>query len=278
MNNNKSGKFFVGSLIIFLVLFGVVLMVLSNMQQVGKNVTAPASMEPEAIAERIKPVAEVNVGEAPVVEAPAAAPVEETAGGPGQQIVTAVCATCHASGLMQAPKIGSGDDWGPRLDKGIETLYTHAINGFNTMPARGGKPDLTDDEVKAAVNYMLAESGLSAGNDTPAAAPEAAAEPVANDAEPAAEPAAAAAPAAEDNVQGEQVVTAVCAMCHASGLMQAPKIGSAEDWAPRIEKGMETLYTHAINGFNTMPAKGGRGDLSDEEVKAAVDYMVAGAQ
>lgn len=156
MNNNKSGKFFVGSLVVFLVLFGVVLMVLSNMQNVAKNVTAPASMDADAIAERIKPVAEVNVGEPPVVEAPAAVPVEDTAGGPGEQIVTAVCAACHASGLMQSPKLGNADDWAPRIEKGIETLYSHAINGFNMMPAKGGRADLSDDEIKAAVDYMVA--------------------------------------------------------------------------------------------------------------------------
>jgi cytochrome c5 len=155
VNNNKSGKFFVGSLVIFLVLFGVVSMVLSNMKDVAKNVTAPASMDAEAIAERIQPVAEVNVGEPPVVEAPAVATAEDTAGGAGEQIVTSVCAACHAAGLMQSPKLGSADDWAPRIEKGIETLYTHAINGFNMMPAKGGRADLSDDDIKAAVDFMV---------------------------------------------------------------------------------------------------------------------------
>jgi cytochrome c oxidase cbb3-type subunit 3 len=49
----------------------------------------------------------------------------------------------------------------------------------------------------------------------------------------------------------------------------------ASDWTDRLPKGRETLVSHAINGFNAMPAKGGRMDLSDEQVAASVDYMVA---
>jgi cytochrome c5 len=155
VNNNKSGKFFVGSLVTFLVLFGVVLMILNNMKDVAKNATAPASMDAEAIAERIQPVAEVNVGEPPVIQAPAVDAAEDSAGGAGEQIVTSVCAACHGTGLMQSPKLGSSDDWAPRIEKGIETLYNHAINGFNMMPAKGGRADLSDDDIKAAVDFMV---------------------------------------------------------------------------------------------------------------------------
>lgn len=65
-----------------------------------------------------------------------------------------------------------------------------------------------------------------------------------------------------------------CSACHSSGAAGAPKFGDAASWAPRVEKGMETLYTHAIGGFNGMPAKGLCFDCSDDEIKAAVDYMV----
>jgi len=62
----------------------------------------------------------------------------------------------------------------------------------------------------------------------------------------------------------------------------APKFGDKAAWAPRIKQGKETLYKHAIGGFKgksgVMPAKGGRTDLSDADVKAAVDYMVANSQ
>lgn len=157
MNKNKSGTFLVGSLVTFAILFGIVLLILDSMEDVAKNATPPASMEPEVVQERIEPVAEVTVGEPPAVEAPPAETDTASSGGVGEQIVSSVCASCHAAGLMQSPKLGSADDWAPRIDKGIETLYDHAINGFNMMPAKGGRADLTDEEVKAAVDYMVAE-------------------------------------------------------------------------------------------------------------------------
>ncbi|WP_286875577.1 c-type cytochrome, partial [Marinimicrobium sp. UBA4509] len=59
-----------------------------------------------------------------------------------------------------------------------------------------------------------------------------------------------------------------------AGVSGAPMLGSVDDWASRIEKGSETLYDHAINGFNAMPAMGLCSDCSDEEIQATVDYMV----
>lgn len=95
----------------------------------------------------------------------------------------------------------------------------------------------------------------------------------------AAAPAAPAAPAAADNALGTSVFNKACGLCHAAGVAGAPKPGDKEDWAPRIAQGEEVLYKHAIEGFTgakgQMPARGGSPSLSDEEVKAAVDYMVA---
>ena len=87
-------------------------------------------------------------------------------------------------------------------------------------------------------------------------------------------PVAAAAP----GKSGKDVYTVSCSMCHTPGLMNAPKIGNAADWAPRIAKGMDTLNTHAIAGFNTMPAKGTCAACTDAEIKAAVKYMVDGSK
>ena len=94
---------------------------------------------------------------------------------------------------------------------------------------------------------------------------------------PAATPVAAAAP--EENAQGKSVYGKTCAMCHAAGVAGAPKPGDKADWGPRIAQGNETLYKHALEGFTgakgMMPPRGAGSALSDEEVKAAVDYMTA---
>jgi len=78
----------------------------------------------------------------------------------------------------------------------------------------------------------------------------------------------------EGSTDGQMIYSEACAACHDSGAAGAPML-KASDWTDRLPKGRETLVSHAINGFNTMPAKGGRMDLSDEQVAASVDYMIA---
>lgn len=111
------------------------------------------------------------------------------------------------------------------------------------------------------------------GKSEPPAAPAAAPAPVA---------AAPAAVAAADGGKGQDTFKKVCAMCHQTGAAGAPMLGDKADWAPRIAQGKDTLYKHAIEGFNgskgAMPAKGGSAALSDEDVKATVDFMVGKAQ
>ena len=77
---------------------------------------------------------------------------------------------------------------------------------------------------------------------------------------------------------GKTVYNTVCAGCHGAGVMGAPKFGDKGAWAGRIGQGMATLTNHAINGFKGMPARGGAASLSDDEVKAAVQYMVDGSK
>lgn len=75
---------------------------------------------------------------------------------------------------------------------------------------------------------------------------------------------------------GEVVFNTACTACHSAGVLGAPKPGSAEDWKPRLEQGMDTLLKHAINGFNAMPPKGTCMDCSDDEIHAAIEYMTSG--
>ncbi|MEH6634325.1 MAG: c-type cytochrome [Halioglobus sp.] len=91
---------------------------------------------------------------------------------------------------------------------------------------------------------------------------------------------AAAAVASSGPRSGEEVYNAACMACHSTGAAGAPKLGDAVAWADRIAKGNDVLYSSGINGIagTGMMAKGGCMNCSDEEVSAAVDYMVAGSQ
>lgn len=77
---------------------------------------------------------------------------------------------------------------------------------------------------------------------------------------------------------GEDVYESKCAACHISGAAGAQKLGDKAAWAPVIAKGIDVLYTSTISGFNGMPAKGLCFDCTDDELKAAVDYMVHQSQ
>ena len=81
---------------------------------------------------------------------------------------------------------------------------------------------------------------------------------------------ASAAPAAN----GEKIYQATCMACHGTGVMGAPKVGDAAAWKPRVAQGMNTLYANATKGFKMMPPRGGNPGLKDDEVKAAIDFMV----
>jgi cytochrome c5 len=74
---------------------------------------------------------------------------------------------------------------------------------------------------------------------------------------------------------GEEVYNTSCMACHSTGVSGAPKSGDKAAWKPRIAQGADTLHTHAITGIRAMPPKGTCAACSDDEVKAAVDYMVA---
>lgn len=117
---------------------------------------APAAPAATAPAEPAAPAPAPDAAAAPA----AAVPVADAA--LGKSVYGKTCALCHAAGIAGAPKPGNKDEWGPRIAQGKETLYKHAMEGFTgskgAMPARGGNAKLTDEEVKAAVDFMADQS------------------------------------------------------------------------------------------------------------------------
>ncbi|MCP5092273.1 MAG: cytochrome c5 family protein [Gammaproteobacteria bacterium] len=120
-----------------------------------------------AVAERIHPFGEIYL---PGEEQDAPAPTVETIAAPepvaaamsGPQVYNSACIACHAAGIGGAPVVGDAAQWGARLAQGADVLKEHAIEGYTGtlgyMPAKGGRLDLSDDEVAAAVDYMADES------------------------------------------------------------------------------------------------------------------------
>lgn len=247
----------------------------------------------ESIVARIKPVSDQGF----TLKDVSAPRVLQT----GTEVYKAVCAACHTTGAAGAPKLGDTAAWSARLAQGYDTLVTHAVGGIRAMPAKGGNPDLDDVEVARAVAYMGNQAGAKFTEPEAKAAPVAAAgtaaapvtaAPAAATSVAVATPAAAAmpiaapaaAPAALVKVSadaGKKLYDGVCMACHAAGIAGAPKFGDKTAWADRIKQGAPVLYEHAIKGYQgkagVMPAKGGSA-ASDDEVKAAVDYMTAAAK
>lgn len=73
----------------------------------------------------------------------------------GEAVVITNCKVCHAQGINGAPILGNKKMWGPRLEQGHAVLVSHALSGYGLMPARGGKPDLSDEDISNAVLYMM---------------------------------------------------------------------------------------------------------------------------
>ena len=269
----------------FLVVFTIVIIIVANVVTSGSGEQAASKLEQDAINERLAPVASVNVAGASATGADTAA--APAAAKSGKDVVMLACNACHGTGVAGAPKIGDTADWQARFEQGMDTLADHAINGYTgskgMMPAKGGNMSLTDDEVKAAIISMLEDSGVDVGNASAAAAPApsetAAADTAAATVAPAAAAPSAGALADLDLAKGEEVYTKSCSTCHGMGIAGAPKIGDVAAWEARIAQGDGTLVDHAINGYQGsagyMPAKGGFAFLSDDDVAAAVAYMVA---
>lgn len=113
------------------------------------------AMSDAAVAERLKPISVAT----PAPSGPAAAPgaAKADAKPDGQAIYQAVCTACHGGGIAGAPKTGDKAAWKPRIAQGMDLLYEHALKGKGAMPPKGGAMGSSDAEVKAAVDYLVAQ-------------------------------------------------------------------------------------------------------------------------
>jgi len=224
----------------------------------------------------------------------------------GEQIYQTICTACHQHGIAGSPKLGDNDSWAPRLEKGMDALFTSALQGLGAMPPKGGNISLPDEDIKAAVAYMVskvsgvaeevatdketapAEEATDAEAATPAetteVTPPSATETSESESAKSEEPAPDNTEASSssdkqfDVAKGEEVYKGICFACHATGVAGSPILGNKDSWAPRLEKGMDALFTSVLQGLGAMPPKGGNMSLPDEDIKAAVTYMVSQAQ
>ncbi len=278
----------------FLIPIAVIILLVNLVGASIRTGAGSDSQSGEAIARRIQPVAGFKLVDA---DAPK---VFKT----GEQVFQSTCSACHGTGVAGAPKFGDKDAWAKYIKLGYESLVQNAIHGINAMPPKGGNASLDDFEVARAVVYMTNHSGANfdepkepAAGDAakpetaaaPAAAPQAAmakpaeakpAEAKPAEAKPAAAAQAEAKPAAQadaGNAVGKKLYESVCITCHSIGLAGAPKFGDKASWEPFIKTGLDTMLKNAINGVNAMPPRGGS-QASDEELKAAIQYMVDAAK
>jgi len=132
------------------------------------------AMSDEAVRKRLAPAAQLEIdpnapapaadpaasAAAPVTAAvipPRAAKVASTSGS-GPATYESVCKVCHAAGVAGAPKLGDKAAWSARVKTGLDALHASALKGKGAMPPKGGNPSLSDADVKAAVDYMVAAS------------------------------------------------------------------------------------------------------------------------
>ena len=171
MTDRAFWKSFAG-LIAALVALTVVLFILAQIVGGKPAKTVEATADAKAVAERIKPVGELTVGVAPAEKVASSSnavmdaiiPAANAAGAEdkGKKIYDTTCMACHAAGVAGAPKLGDKAAWAPRIAQGMDTLHTHAIKGFQgkagMMPPKGGNMAAKDEDVKAAVDYMVSQS------------------------------------------------------------------------------------------------------------------------
>ncbi len=143
--------------------FGIFLLTETVAGEVEANLVYDPNYEAKVL-ERISPVAELSLPtsaeEAAAAAAVVAAPEPVVEKLTGSQVYNVACFACHAAGIGGAPTLGDGAAWGARLDQGRDVMNQHVLEGYTGpsggyMPPKGGRIDLSDDEILGALDYML---------------------------------------------------------------------------------------------------------------------------
>lgn len=170
----------------------------------------------------------------------------------GKQVYVNTCIICHQDGKMSAPIIGSSGNWYMRLQhSGLTGLYRHAIYGYNSMPIRGACVTCNDQDIEAAVDYILHESltrsqreDLKAGGTKTFPA------------------------------NGKDVYNENCSVCHTDGKLGAPKLGDKEVWQKLLTENFDVLVEKTMNG-KRHAKNGGCDTCTTTEIIDAIKYMVS---
>jgi cytochrome c5 len=156
MSSNMSDSDFVKNFSLMigaLIALAVVIFIIA--QIIGAKPTKTAAVDDKTVVARIEPVGQLVLAKAVTAVANSVVPSAQAAD--GQATYQQACFACHGTGAAGAPKLGDKAAWGPRIAQGKATLYKHALNGIRAMPAKGGRADLSDDAVKAVVDYMVSQ-------------------------------------------------------------------------------------------------------------------------
>jgi len=170
----------------------------------------------------------------------------------GKQVYVNTCIICHQNGEMSAPRIGNGANWFLRLQtSGLTGLHRHTINGYNSMPVKGACVTCSDNDLIAAVDYILNKSlSRSQWQDVEVGG------------------------AKKYPSSGKDIYKENCSVCHAEGKLGAPKMGDKEQWKPLLEKNIDVLVESTIRGEHH-PKNGGCEHCTTGEIIDAIKYIVS---
>lgn len=179
-------------------------------------------------------------------------PPKPSGKGLGKAIYDNYCSGCHATGGGGAPRYGDVGSWTPIVLKGMGVVYNNAIHGIAGMPAKGTCLSCSDDEIKQAVNYMVA--AVTDAHGKLLVAPQK--------------------PKRLTLEDGKHIYEKNCSTCHNSGIDHAPKLGDQSAWKPMVEAGFLETYENVATGKKGHVPRGSCVKCTDAELIAAVKYMM----